>query len=1064
MLRKKIFSPWMLSLFVLLLAATAFAQTSSSIQGTVSDQSGAAIVGATVTVKNMALGIERTTHTSSSGSYEVPALPPGTYSVQVEMTGFEKQLAKDLVLQVSQNSVQNFGLKVASTSEVVTVEATAPIIESTTITVGQSISQRTVQEIPLNGRHFVDLGLLIPGSVTPPQNGFLTAPLRGQGSFAFNTAGNREDTVNFMVNGINLNDMVQNQITFQPSINTVSEFKVDNSTYSAEYGRNSGAIVNIATRSGSNSFHGEAFEFLRNNALDARNFFNPVGQLMSPFKRNQFGAAFGGPIKKDRTFFFLSYEGLRQRQGLTLSTNVLTTAQRATVTAGGNATSQAILALIPSANDPTGTKFFGSATAPVDIDQGTADISHNLTNNLRLHGYYAAQHDLRQEPTLQGNTIPGFGDTRESKRQIATLGLDQTLSSSMVNEVRVGFNRIHITFSPNDTTNPVTFGIQNGNNFNAGLPQISINGTGVNLGGPGGFPQGRGDTTAVVSDTLSYIRGRHSFKFGGEFRRFYNNNFTGDTGTMVFNSVSDFAAGKALNYSMSPGSQPSRIATGELGFFGQDSWKVSQRLTLELGLRYDWNQTPTEALDRFSNLIVSGGQALLVPFLDSPYKQNNMNFQPRVGFSFDAFGTGRTIVRSGFAVLTDQPITNLVTPLTGNPPFGSPIAFSGVASNPASRTTYNTLLADAKAGGLAPTVVDPNFQNSYVESFNLNIQQQISRNWSMMVGYFGSEGHHLRTRVNLNQFVAFGPGPSFTGIRPFPTLSASSPQLPGATIGNISDNVTNGNSNYNALWISSTMRPWHGLQFNASYTFSKSLDYTSQNGQGVVIQNSLSPVGDYGLSDFDARNRFVMNFIYDVPALKHNRVFEGWQLGSIISDQSGNPVNLVVTGISGFTGLATLRPDQLGAVQIVDQPLANGNIQWFTPSLCDPTRAFSPSCSGATFSISTTSGLLHFGGMGRNSIIGPGFNNVDFSLIKKTKINERFTHEMRFEAFDIFNHPNFGQPGRGAQLVATNPALAVSATNPLIPVNTFGVISNTRFATSDSGSSRQLQFAMKLIF
>jgi len=670
-------------------------------------------VGAKVTVKNTALGIERTTQTSSTGSYEVPALPPGVYSVQVQIAGFETQLAKDLVLQVSQNSVQNFGLKVASTSEVVTVEASAPVIETTTITVGQTINQRTVQEIPLNGRHFVDLGLLIPGSVTPPQNGFLTAPLRGQGSFAFNTAGNREDTVNFMVNGINLNDMVQNQITFQPSINTVSEFKVDNSTYSAEFGRNSGAIVNIATRSGENKFHGEVFEFIRNNALDARNFFNPVGQAMSPFKRNQFGAAFGGPIKKDKTFFFLSYEGLRQRQGLTTSPSVLTSSQRAQVTAGGNATSQAILALIPAANDPSGTKFLGSATAPVNIDQGTADISHNFSNNMRLHGYYAGQHDLRQEPLLQGNTLPGFGDTRESKRQIATVGLEQTLSSSMVNEARLGFNRIHIVFSPNDTRNPVSFGIQDGNNFNAGLPQISINGTGINLGGPTGFPQGRGDTTAVVADTLSYIRGKHSFKFGGEFRRFYNNNFNGDAGSLSFNSVTDFAAGKALTFSLSAGNLPSRIATGEMGFFGQDSWKFSQRLTLELGLRYDWNQTPTEALDRFSNLIITGGQANLVR-VSSPYNQNNMNFQPRVGFSFDVFGSGKTILRSGYAILTDQPITNLVTGLTGNPPFGNPLAFNGVASNAASRTTYTTLLADAKAGGLAPTVVDPNFKNSYV--------------------------------------------------------------------------------------------------------------------------------------------------------------------------------------------------------------------------------------------------------------------------------------------------------------------------------------------------------------
>src|SRR3984893_1374438 len=314
MLKKVAFSSLILPLLILVFAATALAQTTASIQGTVSDQSGAAVVGAKVTVKNTALGIERTTQTSSTGSYEVPALPPGTYSVQVQIAGFETQLAKGVVLEVSNNAVQNFGLKVANTTEVVTVEGAAPVIEATTMTVGQTINQRTVQDIPLNGRHFVDLALLIPGTVTPPQNGFLTAPLRGQGAFAINTAGNREDAVNFMINGINLNDMAQNQITFQPTINTISEFKIDNSTYSAEYGRNSGAIVNIATRSGTNQWHGEAFEFLRNNDLDARNFGNPKGTVMAPFKRNQFGGDGGGAIKKDKTFFFLSYEALKQRQ------------------------------------------------------------------------------------------------------------------------------------------------------------------------------------------------------------------------------------------------------------------------------------------------------------------------------------------------------------------------------------------------------------------------------------------------------------------------------------------------------------------------------------------------------------------------------------------------------------------------------------------------------------------------------------------------------------------------------------------------------------------------------
>src|SRR5436853_517551 len=284
----------------------------------------------------------------------------------------------------------------------VTDQKGTPVSETATTSVGTVVNLRTVQEIPLNGRHFVDLGLLVPGTVAPPQNGFLTAPLRGQGSFGINTAGNREDTVNFMINGVNLNDMVQNQITFQPSINTVQEFKVDNSTFSAEYGRNSGAIVNIATRSGTNKFHGEVFEFLRNEALDARNFFDA---RKPPFKRNQFGAALGGPIHQDHTFFFFSYEGLRQRQGLTFNNPVLSDQQRAQVT---DPISKRFLDFIPQANFGVGTaqpRFLGSGTAPVNLDQWTGDVSHTLGANDRLHGYYAVQRDERGEPRSEERRV-----------------------------------------------------------------------------------------------------------------------------------------------------------------------------------------------------------------------------------------------------------------------------------------------------------------------------------------------------------------------------------------------------------------------------------------------------------------------------------------------------------------------------------------------------------------------------------------------------------------------------------------------------------------------------------
>src|SRR5437588_2759381 len=552
--------------FILLLIAAcvfmtgrvAFGQSTATLQGTVTDQKGAVVPNATITVRNQATSIDRTAQTDSSGNYQVAALPVGTYSVVVQAQGFKSAAVSDLNVEVARTLVKDFQLEVGSLEQRVNITADTPVIETATTSVGQVINQRTVQEIPLNGRHFVDLGLLIPGSVTPPQNGFLTAPLRGQGSFAINTAGNREDTVNFQINGVNLNDMVQNQITFQPSINTVQEFKADNSTFSAEYGRNSGAIVNIATRSGGNDYHGELFEFLRNDALDARNFFNfcPPGvttcknQGRPPFKRNQFGANIGGPINlphfgeggspfsyhgKNKSFFFFSYEGLRQRQGLTLPTvTVPTDAQRAAVT------DPSILKLLPLIPRSSTGLSSGSATAPVNIDQWTVDISHNFNDKDRLHGYYAFQRDFRGEPTLQGNNIPGFGDTRQSHRQIFTLNETRIFSSRVVNEARFGFNRIHILFSPNAKLNPVSFNINDGVTDAIGLPQIAVGGGGINMGGPAGFPQGRSDTTFVLSDTLNYLHGNHSFKFGSEGRRFYNNNTNKDTGTFTFANMAAF--------------------------------------------------------------------------------------------------------------------------------------------------------------------------------------------------------------------------------------------------------------------------------------------------------------------------------------------------------------------------------------------------------------------------------------------------------------------------------------------------------------------------------------------
>ncbi len=1019
---------WCMALALLFAVATLRAQSTGVIQGSVTDATGAAVPKASVTVKNIATGEERTFTTDETGLYVVPSLPVGHYEVRVKAAGLQSTTAMDLVLEVGRTVQQDFHLAVASATQTIEIVANSPVLESTTVSVGTVVDQRTVQEIPLNGRHFVDLSMLAAGTVAPPASGYLTAPLRGQGSFAFFSAGNREDAINFMINGINLNDMAQNQITFQPSINTVQEFKVDNSTYSAQYGRNSGSVVNIATNSGTNEFHGEAFEYLRNNYFDARNYFNRVGVPQSPFIRNNFGVDGGGPIRRNKTFFFLTYEGTRQRQGLTINQQVLTASQRDAATAIGNPTVLKLLPLIPQPNSG-GTLFLGSATAGVNIDQGTANLSHVLSDKDRINWYFAFQKDLRQEPVLQGNNIPNFGDTRQSHRQIMTINETHIFSPEFVNEFRLGYNRIRIDFSPNAVLNPADFGMNIGITAPIGIPQFLLRDINLNFGGPNGFPQGRGDYTAVLSDTLSYLRGKHSLKFGGEVRRFNGNSYSLTPGQMQFNTVSDFINGNISTFTSNISSNPSRIFILATGAFIEDSYKVSRSLTLQLGFRWEWNGTPAEAKDRF--VVFQPATSSLVQ-VHQPYQQNH-SFEPRVGFAWDVFENGKTIVRSAYAIMADQPTSGLVTGLASNPPFANPVTFNG----PGFVTFTNALTAAKAAGSLNPVSVAHDFITPTVQSWNFNIQQQLTSDLGLMVGYFGNKGTHLRTALNINQFL---PG---TSIRPYPVLAAGSIAA-GTGLGNITQWQSIGNSEYNGLWITATKRLSKNLQFNTSYTWSKSMDETSYNTPGNVwgtntpMQDSNNLRADHAPSDFDVRHRFVFSGIYELP-FKGNRAVEGWQFATVAQLQSGNPIDIVTTNTS-YTGVANaLRPNILGPVPTGIGSAANGNPQYFPALTCGLTAT-----PGCLFQVPAG-----FGNMGRNAIVGPGFENIDFALYKTTKITERVSAQFRADSFDLFNHPNFAQPNRIVSTAA---------------INTFGQISATRAPVGDAGSARQIQLALRLIF
>src|ERR1700723_751584 len=472
--------------FVMLLlvsVGTCFAQSTATLSGTVTDPSGAVVPGAQVTVHSLATGLDRQLVTDNAGLYVAPSLIPGDYRVEVKASGFADYTVEKVTLEVDQRVTINTPLALTTAGATIQVESTASQIETQTMTVGQVIGSNTVQELPLNGRHFLDLTVLTPGGVIAPTAGSLTSPSRGLGANSFDSAGNREDSVNFQINGVNLNDISQNQITFQPSIVTTSEFKINNSTFSAEYGRSDGSIVNVSTRSGADKFHGDAFDYFRNWALDARNYFNrnfnpstglPLVGLpgeKAPLIRNNFGGDVGGPIWKNRTFFFVSYEGLRQHQGILQNSTVLTPTQQAQIAANAALypSAAALAKLIPLPN--SGNNYVAFTPGPVEINQYTADVLQQFSAKDSLHVFYAFQSDVRTEPALQGDTIPGWGDHRAAHRQVGTLSETHIFSPSFVNEARLGFNRIGIAFNPANLTNPNSVGLGDGLSGNVGLPQ-----------------------------------------------------------------------------------------------------------------------------------------------------------------------------------------------------------------------------------------------------------------------------------------------------------------------------------------------------------------------------------------------------------------------------------------------------------------------------------------------------------------------------------------------------------------------------------------------------------------
>jgi Carboxypeptidase regulatory-like domain/TonB dependent receptor len=981
------------------------AQTTAMLQGRVFDASGAVISGASITVRNQSTGFVHSVSTNVEGRYHIAAIPAGRYEVTAASTGFQSELVNDLTFEVGRMLVRDFHLTLGDRNEAVVVTADLPLVDRATGTVGHMVSARTIQEIPLNGRHFVDLGPLVPGSVAPSQTGFSTTPIRGTGALAFNTSGNREEAVGYVVNGVTTSNLTFGSIGFPPPIASIQEFKVDNSTFSAEYGHVSGAIVNLVTRSGSDQFRGNAYEFFRNDALDSRNFFEFTSPDPHPFERNQFGGSLGGPIIRGRSFFFATYEGLRQRQGLDLNSLVLSDEQRARAT---DPVVRQLIELIPRANffgEDGIPRFVGSAGARVDENTWTVDLRQTVGARDRFQLFWGRQHVRGIEPASQGTTIPGFGHTRDIVKDVVTVNHTHVFGPALLNEARFGQTGQDGSTFPAATLNPAALGIGNGVDRPVGLPQMNVAG-GLTFGGPAIYPQGRDDTLYLFNDTITYAVGRHFLRAGGEYRRFLNDNFAEGTGLFNFPSVPAFLAGTANAFSTTLGERRSHITQDAVAFFVQDQFTISSNLTLDLGLRYEWHVTPTERDDQF--VVFDAERASLVRVgvdVEEIYQENDTNLEPRLGVAWTPSGDGRTVVRASIGWAVDQPSTTVVRDTAGNPPFAIPLTATGAIS-------LTNAMATTQPIGLAPVTVDPRFRNSSLRSWNVNVQRQLARDLAAMVGYFASSGKDLRISRNLNQAI--------DGVRPFPAVSATSPISPGAPLGNITQVESTGFSSYHALWVSATKRLSRGLLFDSSYTWSKSLDTNSLNSSGFAVQNGYDIANQYGLSDFDARHRFVLSATYELPFEGH-ALTRGWQLATIVQAQSGNPVN-IVTSNSSLNGVPnTVRPDVIAPIRII------GSVdQWFDPS--------------------SFVAVNRFGNLGRNVVIGPAFHNTDLSVAKALTVAQRYRLQLRADVFDVFNHANFGPPG------------------DVVGTPTFGKITRTRLPTGEAGSSRQIQLAMKLSF
>jgi Carboxypeptidase regulatory-like domain/TonB-dependent Receptor Plug Domain/TonB dependent receptor len=1021
-------------LLVLLLPGLLLAQSfRGSIRGQVVDPNGKLIVGAKISAKSPATGLVRETITGEDGAYVLAELPVGLYTVTAESGGFSP-VAQNIVVNVGLDTTANFDLTtLAQRSEQVTVAGNAPVIEQTRDVLGEAVDRKLVEELPLNGRDFGKLVALVPGVTVEPAGVAGTEFGFGQ----FNINGNRDRSNNYTLDGTDNNDPYFNNsalnqvgITGAPAtllpIDAIQEFNLQ-SQFAAEYGRNSGSVVNIITRSGTNRFHGSAFEFLRNSALDARNYFNTEARK-SEFQNNQFGGSLGGPIIKDKTFFFLAYEGQRENVGSDFLLNVPTQAEIAQAQAVAIGTNQ-----IKTVN-PALTKILDfypqSTTGQIpsvvrdhnDLDNFIVKVDQNLTNTELLTGRYAFGQSDQTFPLGnnggfgKGSRLPQFAQTSPTRVQVVSLSLLSTLSSSRINEVRFGYSRYRTSFSSLDANfDPASIGLDFGTGklglpeFDFSIPQLE------NLGAQGfSVPRGRTSQTWQILDNFTWLHGKHTFKFGGEFHRAdiknFNDNlergiFSFETSGLAADPVVDVLANFYLGNGFveaDTGNTHRTTYNNGLSFFAQDDFRASSTLTLNLGLRWEYFGPLSEANNLLSNLAPDGTLAMVGTHgLNGVYNRDLKNFGPRLGLAWNPFPNA--VVRMGYGIYYDYVpqdlfIANFTTSagVATNPVGPEPVYEMNFNQNAFNGTTPGVpILTPITTGPFTIFATPRNFPTPYSQNWNLNVQDKFADNASLEIGYVGSKGTHLVRLYDANQPDAnFNfPNPNFQSIDVLAPISSSV---------------------FHSLQTTLRIQGSHGWSGFATYNYSKSLDDASDGidfTPGAAFpQDSTNIAAERGPSTFDTRHRFTGAATYDVPYWHKlpTALGTGWALNWIASLQSGRPIPIVTADDTTGRDYFNQRPNVV--------PGVNPILPHWTP--------FTGYLNAAAFS-QPAQGT--FGDLGRDSIYGPGYSNLDFSVTKNTKIYERLNLQLRAEFFNIFNHPNFALPA-GSVSPGVAPAGLISQT------------------------------------